>query len=131
LGQSPLMALALALVYFRLPNYSPACLGSSCKVSSWTKLQRIDFLGAGLLAMTIVSALLVFDIAGQKLPWTHPITLTIFGCSLVFGNLFLLVEAFWAKEPIFPLRLLTSWNVITSYLNICFISGAQMAVSSS
>jgi len=44
-------------------------------------------------------------------------------------NLFLLVEAFWAKEPIFPLRLLLNRDVITTYINLGFQTGAQGAVS--
>jgi len=49
----------------------------------------------------------------------------------VTGSLFMIVEAFWAKEPIFPLRLLLNWDVVTSYINLGFQSGAQMAVSRS
>jgi hypothetical protein len=61
--------------------------------------------------------------------WTHPTILWLLGASLVSGHLFLLVEAFWAKEPIIPLRLLRNRDVITSYINLGFQSGAQIAVS--
>jgi hypothetical protein len=61
--------------------------------------------------------------------WTSPKILTLLGVSLVAGNAFLLVEGFWAKEPIFPLRLLLNRDVLTSYTNIAFQTGAQGAVS--
>lgn len=44
--------------------------------------------------------------------------------------MFFVVEGFWAKEPIFPLRLLLNRDVVTSYVNLGFQSGAQMAVCS-
>jgi hypothetical protein len=44
-------------------------------------------------------------------------------------NIFVIVEGFWAKEPIFPLRLLLNRDVITSYVNLGFQTGAQGAVS--
>jgi hypothetical protein len=61
--------------------------------------------------------------------WTDLTILLLLGASLVSGHLFLLVEAFWAKEPIIPLRLLRNRDVITSYINLGFQSGAQIAVS--
>ena len=66
---------------------------------------------------------------GNRVPWTDPKLLTLFAASVVTGNCFLLVEGFWAKEPIFPLRLLLNRDVVTSYVNLGFQSGAQMAVS--
>jgi hypothetical protein len=61
--------------------------------------------------------------------WTDPTILFLLGASLVSGYAFLLVEAFWAKEPIIPLRLLRNRDVITSYINLGFQSGGQIAVS--
>lgn len=54
--------------------------------------------------------------------------LLLLGVSVATGSLFILVEGFWAKEPIFPLRLLRNRDVLTSYINLGFQSGAQMAV---
>lgn len=71
----------------------------------------------------------MLDLAGQRMPFTHPTVLGFFAASLATGTLFLLVEGFWAKEPIFPLRLLLNYDVITSYINLGFQTGAQGAVS--
>jgi hypothetical protein len=97
--------------------------------SHLSKLRRIDFLGAILFPISIVCGLLVLELTGKRMAWTDPIILVLLGASLVSGHLFLLVEAFWAKEPIIPLRLLRNRDVITSYLNLGFQSGAQIAVS--
>jgi formate/nitrite transporter FocA (FNT family) len=101
---------------------------SNIKQSHFAKLKRIDFFGAIFLSASIVCGLTVLDLAGQRLPWTHPTILALFGASLVTGNIFLLVEGFWAKEPIFPLRLLLNRDVVTSYINLGFQSGAQMTM---
>lgn len=63
------------------------------------------------------------------MPFSHPTILSLLGASLITGNFFLLVEAFWAKEPIFPLRLMLNRDVVASYINLGFQTGAQMAVS--
>lgn len=99
------------------------------KQSHLSKLRRIDFLGAILLSSSIICGLLVLDLGGQRMPWTDPKILALLGASVVTGNLFLLVEGLWAKEPIFPLGLITNWDVVTSYVNLGFQTGAQMAVS--
>jgi len=96
--------------------------------SQFSKLKRIDFLGATLLSTSIVWGLLVLDLGGQKIPWLDARIVALSGASLVTGICFLLVEAFWAKEPIFPLRLLLNRDVVVSYINLGFQSAAQMAV---
>ena len=65
---------------------------------------------------------------GEGIPFTSSKTLVLFGTSLVAGTLFLLAEGFWVKEPIFPLRLLLNRDVVTSYINLAFQTGAQGAV---
>lgn len=87
------------------------------------KLKRIDFLGSGLLSATIICFLLVLDLGGQKMPWSSPVVLVLAGLAVAFGLLFLLVEGYWAREPVFPLRLLIHRDVITAYL----IAGLQIA----
>jgi hypothetical protein len=118
--------LALSLVAWKLQI---ATQESNPKQSNLSRLKRIDFFGAILLSTSIVCALLVLDLGGQRKLWTDPTILLLFGSSLVSMNLFLLVEAFWAKEPIFPLRLLLNRDVITTYFNLGFQTGAQGAVS--
>ena len=92
------------------------------------KLRRVDFLGSLSLAVAIVGFLAVLDLGGQKLPWTHPIIWIIFGAAAVFSIFFVLIEAFVANEPIFPLRLLVHRDVVTAYLIAALQTAAQVAV---
>lgn len=88
-----------------------------------SRLARIDFLGALLLAVTMISFLLPFELGGTKVPWSHPLIPGLLIASPVFGVLFVLTESRLAREPIFPVHLLTSRNIVAGYL----ISAAQAA----
>jgi MFS family permease len=126
LGQCPPTLLALALVAWKLEIPSLATTSTQSAIS---KLRRVDFLGAIFLSLSIVCGLLALDFGGQRMPWTDPEILLLLGASVMTLNIFVLVEAVWAKEPIFPLRLLLNRDVITSYINLGFQTGAQGAVS--
>ncbi|KEZ40197.1 Major facilitator superfamily transporter [Scedosporium apiospermum] len=90
---------------------------------SRSSLARIDFLGAFLLAITILAILIPLDIGGKSYAWTHPVILLIFTTSLIAGLLFFAVESKWAPEPVFPLELLQKRSIVNSY----FITGAMTA----
>jgi predicted neutral ceramidase superfamily lipid hydrolase len=93
------------------------------------KLRRIDFLGALFMSVTILSTLFVLDVGGQKYAWTHPI-LVASGCVALVGAItFYIWERFFAKEPIFPVQLLTRYVVVTSYGILLLQNFAQTAVS--
>ncbi|KAL8820050.1 MAG: hypothetical protein Q9223_001656 [Gallowayella weberi] len=98
------------------------------KTTTRGKLGRIDFLGSISLALTIVGFLLILDIGGQKLPWGHSLIWIIFAAASVSSIAFVLIEAFVAREPIFPLRLLVHRDVILAYLVICLLGAAQFGV---
>ena len=126
--QCPLALISIILVAWKLdsPDYSQS---DHATESTFGKLRRIDFLGSASLALTIVGFLIVLDLGGQKFPWNHPIIWILFVSSAVLGLFFLLVEAYWAKEPIFPLGLLIHRDVVTAYLITSFQIAAQFAVS--
>ncbi|EYB30290.1 hypothetical protein FG05_07720 [Fusarium graminearum] len=114
--QVPIFLVAIILTYFFLPNKKK-------EDKRPTSLDRIDFTGAALLALTIMAFLLPFEIGGSNVPWSHPIIPSLFVASLIFGGFFILFEGRWAKEPIFPLDLLRIRNVVLGYV----ISGTQCA----
>lgn len=89
-------------------------------IATMGSISEIDFLGAGLLSLTILSILLPVDLGGKSFAWTHPVILSLFTASLIFGGLFLATEAKWATNPVFPLSLLQQRNVVASYgIMIC------------
>lgn len=124
LAQCPPVLLAIALVAWKLP--STGRFGAQQKTIS--RLRRIDFVGSILLAATLTCSLLALN-AGLTLPWNAPVSWVLFGTSLVLGILFLNIEAYFASEPILPLRLLRQWNIVASYIIIFLQTFSQLAVS--
>lgn len=130
LGQAPIFLLAVLLCWFFLPKGKQVGKGDEGAEASGKpingkkgSLARIDFLGAALLALFILTFLLPIEIGGTKIPWSHPLIFVLFGVAVVFGGLFAAVEEWWAKEPIFPLELLKHRDIILTYV----ISGGQVA----
>lgn len=117
------------MVAWKLDGPGSSSLSDEDELQSKTgKLRRIDFLGSTSLASAIVGFLLVLDLGGQRLPWTHPFVWIAFAVALFFGALFVFIEAFVAREPIFPLRLLVHRDVVTAYLVTALQGTAQFGV---
>jgi drug/metabolite transporter (DMT)-like permease len=57
----------------------------------------VSFLGALLVALSLKSL--------QELPWSSPWVAGLLVISVVFFALFIVVEKYWAKEPVLPMRL--------------------------
>ncbi|KAF2727601.1 MFS general substrate transporter [Polyplosphaeria fusca] len=119
LGQAPLAGIAMVLVWLMLPNQTARSNAGPPK----SALKRVDFLGAALMAITILSFLLPLEIGGVDVPWSHPIIPIFFASGAVFAAFFCATEAWVATEPIFPLELLKMREVIASFV----IMGAQIA----
>ena len=85
-------------------------------------------MGSVSLALTIIGFLLVVDLGGQKIPWDHRAIWIILASSVVMGLLFLLIEGYVAREPIFPLRLLVHRDVVTAYILLALQHTAQLGV---
>lgn len=125
-GQGPIILLAIILVVFRLPDQSSTDQTQSKGQSS--KLRRIDFVGATLLAISIVGFLGALSLGGQDLPWSHPIIKVLFAASLVLGTVFVVYEVKYAAEPIFPPQLVVRRDVATPYAIMALQTSAQVAV---
>ncbi|THW92717.1 MFS general substrate transporter [Aureobasidium pullulans] len=123
IGQCPLLLLSIVLVWWKLEEPQHEV---ELKQSVWTKLKRIDFVGAFFMSVTILAFITTFDLGSKKANTSVLITLIVIGVSA--GALFALTEKFWAKEPIFPLELLGQHAVITSYSIIFIQTGIQVAL---
>ena len=128
LGQVPLTAAAMVLVGWKLKNTSKH---EDQDTTHWRRLKRVDFPGVACLSTTVLSALLIFDMGGEKVSWTSPVLIGLAVATVVFGSLFTLVESKYASEPIFPLRLLKHSGVVLSYLLLMLANASQTAVSRS
>ncbi|RSL64802.1 hypothetical protein CEP54_004624 [Fusarium duplospermum] len=124
LGQAPIFAASMVICGLLLPSTSHGTQESSIG----SRLARIDVFGALLLGATVLSLMMPLEIGGQKIPWSHPIIFALFAAGLVLAVAFVFVESRWAKEPIFPLRLLRNAQVTKSYLIVAAQAGAQLGL---
>lgn len=138
ISQAPLALLALALVWWKLPTdfeHTAAERDSNASKNvnhtTLSKLRRIDFPGAFLIATSIVAFLLVLNFASKRLTLSDPLIIGLILLWMISSLLFLLVEAKYAPEPIFPLRLLLERDVLTAYLIIGLLLAGSMSMFSS
>ena len=88
----PLGALALVVLAFTLP-----ARGERVR-------HRVDYLGAGLLAVALSSTVLLADLGGTTYAWTSSLTLGL-GAAAIIATLGFIVVERRAAEPVLPLRL--------------------------
>jgi hypothetical protein len=130
MGQCPLLVIALACVLWRLPSSPSKKRLEQGNIDSTSherqKLARIDFLGAFLLAGSIVTLLLILD-SGSKINSALNISVLVVLLGVLLAS-FGWVESRWASETIFPLSLLANRDVVTSYFIAALQVGAQCGV---
>ena len=135
-GQAPLLVIAIILCAYQLPadiGLEAKSAGEddeAPKLSTRSKLGRVDFLGGFVLALLILTFLLPLEIGGVKVPWTHPLIPALFTLTGLLVVLFVVVEKRWATEPIIPLKLFTQKDVVASLAITALQGGAQFGVSS-
>lgn len=107
-------------------------LGIIALIAIWLKLHipfhkrehSIDYLGAGLLTVAVVSLLLATVWGGTTYPWNSLIILWLLWAGFFFGFIFVWWQ-FRAKEPILPPRLFAN-DVFTVSSILSFVSGLAM-----
>jgi len=119
------MLLAIAMVGWSLQVPPPKA--SDPSQSSMAKLKRIDFIGAFFLCATILSFCLILDLGGEQLSWTSPRIYAFIATGLCCMVAFI-VSARLVPEPIFPLRLVSHWAVVSNYLIIVLQVMTQMSL---
>lgn len=78
----------------------------------------IDYLGAGLLALTLSSIVLVTDLGGAEYSWSSPLMIGLTVVAIIALVAFILVER-RASEPILPLQLFRTRDVwVTSVVGL-------------
>lgn len=91
------------------------------------KLARVDFPGALTLVGTILTCLLALDMSAKGASTYLTVSIASAFAGFLVG--FILIEKYYAKEPILPLGLISKRNVLTSYLIIGFQAAGQFGVS--
>jgi len=125
--QAPFLALAAFLVVVKL-QVAQTTPSDAAKEGKAARLKHVDFLGTALLGSSIIAITGLLDQGGKSFPWRSWITIVMAGGGLLLLLAFVLVEAYVAKEPIFPLRILRRPNVATSYLIATLQITAQLGM---
>ncbi len=106
--QVPFIAISAVMVFFLVdipvnPSTKPA-------------LSRIDFLGSGLLVVSLVLLLAGLNTGGNQLPWDHPIIVSSLVLSFITLGIFMYVEIQprWVPEPVLPVMLIARTRTVLS-----------------
>ncbi|KAF2143974.1 uncharacterized protein K452DRAFT_223371, partial [Aplosporella prunicola CBS 121167] len=127
---SPTIVIAMILIWGIHPSDHTAADAAATEVTNdrekQSKLSRVDFLGSALLAITILAFMLPLEIGGQSVPWNHPFIWALLGVFVLCAVLLVLVEEYWAKEPVFPIGLMRNGDVVACYLVTMLQLAGQM-----
>jgi hypothetical protein len=77
----------------------------------------------------IPRTLFVLDTGDQMYAWKHPVIIAFLCTAVVAVLTFGLFEKCYAREPIFPIQLLTRYEVVTSYAILTVHNLSPTAVS--
>jgi MFS family permease len=119
-GQAPLCLLAFITVSFalKMPKKDD---------SHWKeKLRRVDFIGALVLLLAVVTLLIGMD-RGSNLSWNDRITLGCVAASIALFILFVIVEMYVASEPFAPGHIIFERSLFAAYLCNFFAFGGWLA----
>ena len=92
------------------------------------KKRKLDGLGLVTFAFTLSSFLLLVDFGGRDGGSNLPVIYVLAGVSAVSAISFVLVEHYWAVQPIIPLSLMKQGGVWVYYLVQMLLLCAQMTV---
>ena len=93
-----------------------------------SKPKRVDFLGMITLALSVSATILLLDAGGAKFAWTSTVSIILFLTAILGLVVFVVIEAHFAREPIFTLRILRQPNVLPSYLVMTLQTVAQVSL---
>lgn len=127
-GQVPLFAAAAIAAILVIPNTKAPESGRSTEKGFKAWLARIDLAGSLLLGAGILLLMLPIEMGGVKVPWTHPIISGLLIAGALTIGVFVVNEARWAEVPVFPLRLMRNRDIVSPYVAMCCIAGAQTSV---
>lgn len=72
---------------------------------------------------------MVLDLGGKKLSVGSPIIIGLICATVALAALFVLVEAYTNREPVFPLRLAVNRDIATAYEVAALQLAAEFGVS--
>jgi MFS family permease len=102
----PICGISLLVMWFFLRVSGGA---KSSNATLMEELQKIDYIGSGILTVSTLMILLALSTGGAPQPWSHPAVVI----PLILGFLGLVIFAFWelstyCKHPIMPPRVFSN-----------------------
>ncbi|KAJ3121205.1 hypothetical protein HK098_003904 [Nowakowskiella sp. JEL0407] len=96
----------MIIVLWLLPeNLGPSATITSANETIVQKLSKLDFLGIVILTTATTLLTLSISLAGNELPFTHPIVISLFVVSILLFIVFYHVEEH-VKYPVIPMRVI-------------------------
>ena len=109
----------------------PMVMDSAMVPASRLKKRQLDISGLIAFALTMASFLALLDLVIRIDTVKHPLVIGSAVALLFFGAAFILIEAYWATQPIIPLSLLKNRAIAFQYLVQMLSMCAQFSVRSS
>ncbi|OMP88520.1 putative MFS-type transporter, partial [Diplodia seriata] len=107
LSQCPVSLCCALLIAFSLPaDLSNNDVPDQERKSGFEAIRQIDFAGIFSFIVAVSTFVLFVDLGGDRLAWTHPGIISLAAICVSFIITFVLVERFWATNPLTPLSLL-------------------------
>lgn len=117
--QTPFAVVGGLILMFAMPNDFTA--GKQDDHSTWKRLRRLDYLGS--ISLTTALVLLLYALSSPKSIPVLPIVL-----SVVIGVVFVLIELYFASDPIIPISLLKSRGLLLTCLGTVTYMMARWSV---
>lgn len=119
IGQAPFAIAWFVIVFWKLsPDYpKPAKKSANGLRSLMAPLFDVDWLGILFLAVSITTALSIMVFGGKKLPWSHPVMISMATICPLSILALILTEGYWAKKPMIPPELLK----VDGFVLICVL----------
>ena len=122
LGELAIAAFCLTVAAFQtLPQ-------KKTSTGSLAAKRRLDVPGLIAFALTMLAFLILLDLGVRIGTLKHPLVISSAVAFLVFGIAFILIEAYWATQPIIPLSLIKKRSVGFQYLAQMLNMSAQFSV---
>lgn len=109
-----------------MPNTKPKRQTDEAKSR---KILRVDFVGSALFAAFLILFLLPLEVGGSKVAWNDPQIPIYFGLSALMLAMFVVVEKYWASNPLLPLSMFYNRHTVVAFVIMALQCAAQLGVS--
>ncbi|RUS22829.1 major facilitator superfamily domain-containing protein [Endogone sp. FLAS-F59071] len=109
------LAIAVIVVFLQLPQP---------KGSMREKIARIDFLGTITLICACIAILLAVQWGGNTYAWNSAIIISLFVVGVVLIGALVIIETYYAKEPVIPGYLYSQRTPLSVFVTSCLFGMA-------